>query len=215
VTTPTIIVAGGDPVEPDGIATLPRPAVVIAADSGLHHATALGLPVDLVVGDLDSAQPDAVAAARAAGAEVERHPADKDATDLELALEAALDRSLGPVVVLGGAGFDRIDHFMANALLLASPRFAALRPVWHVKGATVVPIHDRAEIHGEPGDVVTLLAVGGPADGVVTDGLRWALTGERLPAGSTRGVSNELATATARVALSSGTLLAIHHRSRS
>ena len=59
---------------------------MIAADSGLDHATALGFAVDLVVGDLDSADPAAVDAAVAAGAAVERHPEAKDATDLELAL---------------------------------------------------------------------------------------------------------------------------------
>lgn len=213
MTTPTIIVAGGDPVESNPAALPPDAAFVIAADSGVDHAAALGLSVDLVVGDFDSADPTAVAAAVAAGAALEPHPADKDATDLELALEAALARRLTPAIVLGGAGFDRIDHFMANALLLASPRFAPLRPTWYVKGATVIPIHDRAEIIGAPGDTVTLLPVGGPAVGIVTEGLRWPLRDERLASGSTRGVSNELVADTCRVVLASGTLLAIHHRS--
>ena len=157
---PTVVVAGGDPVAADALARTAVPSFVIAADSGLHAAASLGLHVDLIVGDLDSAHPNAVAEAVAAGAEIDGHPADKDATDLELALEAALTRRLHPVVVLGGASVDRIDHFMANALLLADPRFAPLRATWHVKGATVVPIHDTVDLEGRPGDVVTLLAVG-------------------------------------------------------
>jgi thiamine pyrophosphokinase len=215
VTGPTVVVAGGDPVAADALSDIGAPSFVIAADSGLHAAASLGLRVDLVVGDLDSAHPDAVAEAVAAGAEVDRHPADKDATDLELALEAALARRLDPVVVLGGAGFDRIDHFMANALLLADPRFAPLHASWLVKGATVVPIHDRAELRGRPGDTVTLLAVGGPARGIVTRGLRWELRGDTLASGSTRGVSNEMVGSSASVSLHSGSLLAIHHRSPS
>jgi thiamine pyrophosphokinase len=207
VTTPTIIVAGGDPVEGIGDVPVAADAFVIAADSGLHSARSLGLSVDLVVGDLDSAAPGAVAEAIAAGAAVERHPTDKDATDLELALEAALARDLSPAFLLGGAGFDRIDHFMANALLLAAPRYAPLRPRWHVKGATVIPVHDRVEIEGRAGDTVTLLAVAGPAAGIATEGLRWTV--DRLEPGSTRGVSNEMTSARASVALTSGTLLAI------
>src|SRR6185312_10494011 len=87
MTRAAIVLAGGDPVGPELRTFLPDTAVVIAADSGLHQATRLGLHVDYVVGDFDSADPAAVEAARAAGAVVDRHPAEKDATDLELALD--------------------------------------------------------------------------------------------------------------------------------
>ncbi|MCJ7725671.1 MAG: thiamine diphosphokinase, partial [Acidimicrobiia bacterium] len=183
---------------------------VIAADSGLHAAQALGIHVDLVVGDFDSADPAAVVAAERAGALLEHHPADKDATDLELALDAALARGLSPAVLLGGAGFDRVDHFMANALLLAHPRYAALQPQWWVNGAHVAPVHDEIEIRGAAGDIVTLLPLGGSATGVTTRGLRWALSGATLEPGSTRGVSNEMTSPIAEVRLDTGTLLAIH-----
>jgi thiamine pyrophosphokinase len=212
-TTPppaAVIVAGGDPVPPDGLPQLPAPRFVIAADGGLHAARDLGLAVDLVVGDFDSASVEAVAWAEDQGAALERHPTDKDATDLQLALEAALDRNLSPAVVLGGAGFDRIDHFMANALLLAQPRYRGLRPQWWVKGAHVAPVHGHLEINATPGDLVTLLPIGGPATGVTTTGLRWPLAGETLEPGSTRGVSNEMTGTSAGVEVTTGTLLAIH-----
>ncbi|MCB2224756.1 MAG: thiamine diphosphokinase [Actinobacteria bacterium] len=214
-TTPApagVIVAGGDPVPAGSIPPLPSPRLVIAADSGLHAARGLGLRVDLVVGDFDSASPDAVADAESAGASLERHPADKDATDLELALDAALTRGLSPTVVLGGASFDRIDHFLANALLLAAARYQPLRPEWWVKGAHVAPVHDRLEVAGAAGDVLTLIPVGGPAAGVATTGLRWALDGDTLEPGSTRGVSNVLTGPAATVSIERGTLLAVHLR---
>lgn len=210
-TPPTaVIVAGGDDITGETIPTLPDNRFVIAADSGLHSAQALGIPVHLVVGDLDSATPASVAAAEAAGATVEWHPTDKDGTDLELALDAALRRGLTPALVLGGAGFDRIDHFMANALLLAHPRYTPMRPEWCVKGAHVAPVHDRLDIEGAAGDIVTLLAIGGPATGVSTTGLRWPLHHDTLSSGSTRGVSNEMTGTAATVVVADGTLLAIH-----
>jgi thiamine pyrophosphokinase len=210
-----VIVAGGDPVPPSSIPHLPDDAYVIAADGGLHTTAALGLAADLVIGDLDSADPAAVAAAAASGAEIVAHPANKDATDLELALEEAVERGLGPATLVGGASFDRIDHFMANALLLASPRVAPLRPRWLVKGAIVIAVHDEAAIAGEEGDLLTLLATGGPATGVTTTGLRWPLDGATLLPGSTRGVSNVLTSPTATVSLTGGTLLAVHQEDRS
>ncbi len=85
-----LVFAGGERPPPSAVDGLLAADVVIAADSGLGHALALGCAVDLVVGDLDSVDPDdARRARRPAGAVVEQHPADKDATDLELALDAA------------------------------------------------------------------------------------------------------------------------------
>lgn len=212
ITTTAVIFAGGEPEPASVRQVIPERRFVIAADSGLHTPLRLGIPVDLVVGDLDSAVPDAVQQAIDAGAALERHPAAKDATDLELALEAARSRNLQPAIVIGGASLDRIDHFMANALLLAAPRFAALRPQWFVQGAHVVAVHDSARIEGRRGDVVTLLAAGGPADGVTTEGLRWPLSGHRLEPGSTRGVSNEMSADTAAISVDRGVVLAIHVR---
>ena len=96
-----------------------------------------------------------------------------------------------------------------------APRYAPLRLRWWVKGAEVAPVHHRLDLAGAPGDVVTLLAVGGPATGVTTTGLRWPLLGETLTPGSTRGVSNELAATTAAVFVETGVLVAIHTRRES
>ena len=205
-----VIFAGGDPEPPAVRTRLPDDRVVIAADSGLHTAAALGIQVDLIVGDLDSAAPEAMTRAIHGGATVERHPTDKDATDLELAIDAAVERGVERVILIGGASLDRIDHFMANALLLASPRFAALTIEWFVQGAHVIPIRSSATIPGDLGDLVTLLAVGGPATGVTTRGLQWPLAGDTLEPGSTRGVSNVIDRPPVTVDVASGTVLAIH-----
>jgi thiamine pyrophosphokinase len=212
---PAVIFTGGDPV-PDSVgALLPSRALVVAADSGLDVARRMGIVVDLVVGDFDSAEPSSVSAALAEGARLERHPVAKDATDLELALEAVLRLGHAPVLVVGGAGWDRLDHLLANALLVAAPRYAPLHLRWLVKGAEVIPVHHHLDLRGAPGDLVTLLAAGGPAAGVVTTGLRWPLRSEMLTPGSTRGVSNEMVGTSASVSLTEGVLVLIHTRRKS
>src|SRR6478735_9382506 len=115
-----IVLAGGDPVEPHVRAKLPADAYVVAADSGLHLALPLGLRVDLVVGDFDSADPAIVDRAIEAGARVDRHPVAKDATDLELALDAAYARKPDRITVVGGNG-GRLDHLLGNVTLLSAP----------------------------------------------------------------------------------------------
>jgi len=203
-----LLFTGGEPVDPGIERLLPAADFVIAADSGLSAAVALGRRVDLVIGDLDSAEPATVVAAEAAGAVVERHPVAKAETDLELGLGAALQRGATHVVVVGGYG-GRLDHFLANALLLASPRFASMRIEAYVGEARITIVRDHAELRGAVDDLVSLLAVGGPATGVRTEGLAYPLHGEQLDAGSTRGVSNVFAAPCAAVSLESGVLLAV------
>jgi thiamine pyrophosphokinase len=211
VTRAAIVLAGGDPVEPTLRTLLCDDAVVVAADSGLHQAELLGLGVDVVVGDLDSADPAAVERARAAGAVVERHPVDKDATDLELALDVARERGARRITVVGGAG-GRLDHFLANVALLASPRFADLEIDARLGEAYVVVVQGGRPPHamtGTAGSIVTLLPAAGDACGITTEGLRYPLHGETLGRGTTRGVSNVLVRGEGSVVLDEGTLLVI------
>ena len=203
-----IVVTGGDPIDPAELGRIPEGALVIAADSGVELAQALGLPIHLAIGDFDSVDPVALRAAEAAGALVERHPVAKDATDLELALDAALVRGPRRVHVIGGHG-GRLDHLLANALLLAAPAYAGVELVAHMGPARVTVIRTEATLVGGPGDLVTLLAVHGPARGVVTEGLLYPLARDDLQPGSTRGVSNEMTAAHAVVSLDSGVLLAV------
>lgn len=211
--TPAIVIAGGDPLDPSIIAGLPPNAWTVAADSGLDLAHTLGIAVDLVVGDMDSVDAGLLADARASGTAVELHPPDKDATDLELALGAAVRRGHTHVIVLGGHG-GRIDHLLGNALLLARADHADTTIEWRIGTSTVVPVHSHrpAIVAGSPGDTVSILPVGGDAVGVTTSGLRWALNNDRLTSGSTRGISNELTTGRASVALRTGVALVVHER---
>jgi thiamine pyrophosphokinase len=203
-----LVVAGGDPPTTWDAALPAPPDYVVAADSGLERAQALGITVDLVVGDLDSVDPAALATAVASGTAVERHPAAKDATDLELALDAAVVHGATRVLVLGAHG-GRLDHFLANVLLLASPRFATVRLEARLADSEIVIVRDHVDLAGRPGALCSLLPVGGPAAGVQTEGLRYPLHRETLRPGSTRGVSNEFVATHAAVSLDDGVLVAV------
>jgi len=206
-----LVISGGPAPDAADVGPLPRGAFVIAADSGLDHAAALGLGVDVLVGDLDSASAPAVRAAEAAGVRIERHPIDKEATDLELALDYALAAGATRVTVVSGGGGERLDHHLAELVLLAAPRFAPLHLDARIGTARVVAIHAGEEVSltGAPGAVLTLLALGGPARGVTATGVRWPLAADTLQPGSTRGVSNEIVSSPVVVQLGGGSLLAV------
>lgn len=203
-----MVVSGGDPPAPGCAHAVPLGAPVITADRGLEHALALGLEVAVAVGDFDSASPKAVAVAEAAGVRIERHPVEKDATDLELALDIALEMSPLRILVLASRG-GRLDHELATLLLLGSERYATAEIVANIGEAHVHVVRGRRAIRGEPGDRVTVLAVNGPAIGVTTEGLAYPLRGETLEPGSSRGVSNVFESEAARISVDDGVLLAI------
>jgi thiamine pyrophosphokinase len=203
-----VVVTGGDPPDPESVRAVPLGARVIAADRGLEHAVALGLEVEIAVGDFDSASPEAVVRAEASGTRIERHPAEKDATDLELALDHALAMSPARILVLAGDG-GRLDHLLSTLLLLGSSRYREVEIDAFIGPARTYVVRAQRAIEGERGELVSLLALHGPAQGVRTEGLAYALAGETLEPGSSRGVSNLFAAETARISVERGVLLVI------
>ena len=200
-----LVVTGG-PL-PANQGPLPCADLIIAADGGADNAAALGLTVDLVVGDLDSASSAAVARAK----KVERHPADKDETDLELALGAAVAAGVRSVTVVGTLG-GRVDHALANLLVAAGDRWSNLRIDLRIDGTRAWVVRDHVEVIAQVGDVVSLLAVGGRAAGVTTTGLVWPLTDAEVEPGVGLGLSNLMAAPKAEVVVDDGMLLVIVNR---
>ena len=184
---------------------------LIAADGGLRHVSALGLIPHLVIGDLDSADPIEMAVAEVAGCRVSRFPAEKDETDLELAINYALAEKF-PVVRIAAALGGRLDQTLGNLMLLARPDLRGLdvrlddgcEEAWLPEG--------EAEILGRPGEIVSLIPLGLPVEGVETSGLRYPLQAETLYPEHTRGISNEMLENRARVQFRTGRLILIHTR---
>ncbi|MFM2106799.1 MAG: hypothetical protein RL338_1831 [Chloroflexota bacterium] len=191
--------------------------LVVAADGGANGALALGLRIDLVVGDMDSLAPERLAELEAAGVAAERAPAEKDESDTELAILAAIRRGAGDLTVVGAFGGPRLDHLLANVALLAHPALGG-RDVRLVDGRTrvglvVAPAADgspvRRTLAGRAGDLVSLIPFGEDAVGVTTAGLDYPLSGGTLAAGPARGISNRRAAAVASVELERGRLLVV------
>ncbi len=213
---PIVLVAiGGDPYAPPPVLpVVPGGSVVVAADAGLHLLDELGIVAHHLVGDLDSAAPAAVAAAEARGVRVQRHHADKDASDLELALivatEVAAAEGIEAVVVVGRGG-GRLDLVLMDVALLAAPWLAQLRVEARFGDAVVHVVHGprRLTVGGHRGEIMSLMAIGGVARDVSAHGVRWPLVDADLSPGSTRGISNEVTGEDAVVEVGDGTVLVV------
>ena len=201
-----IIFAGGTKVPRAAVDELPAPDLVIAADSGYQIALSLGYDVDTLIGDMDSVGPlDDIPATTS----IVRFPADKDATDLELAFELAVREQPQRIVLVGAEG-GRFDHELSAVAMICSDRWRHVPDIDWVRSDSISHvIRDARRVQGDPGDLFSLIPVGGDATGVTTTGLQWELEGDTLHAGSSRGVSNILLQTEILIRVADGVLLGV------
>ncbi len=209
-----IFVNGNLPDLESARALLRREDTLIAADGGARHLLALGLLPHLLVGDLDSLDAASLAQLEATGVPIRRYPADKDETDLELALRHALDGQPQSILIVGALG-GRLDQTIANLSLLTDPAFDGLDLRLDDGAEEAFFCRKQAEVRGRSGEVVSLIPWGGAVEGVVTQGLRWKLSGQMLYAHQSRGVSNRMVGETACIEIRRGLLLIVHSRRKS
>ena len=208
-----VIVADGDlaPGDLDLVRSADR---LLAADGGATALRDAGCRPHVLIGDLDSVPAWMVERLAAGGVVIDQHPEDKDASDLELAVDRAIGDGATQLVILGAFGGNRLDHALAGALLLADPAYRGvdLRAVHGSSTLRVAFAGRDLALEGAPRDLVTLLPIGGDAHGVTTGGLRWPLSGATLRLGRSRGLSNEVVHRPASVRLTDGALLVIETR---
>lgn len=198
---PRILVVAGGVAAPAEVRAAAHDAdFVIAVDHGFSLAQTAGIHVDLLMGDLDSL------ASAPSGVLIVRVPEEKDATDLELALDHAASLSPERIVVVGAFGA-RLDHTLANANLLE--KYDVPIVLWHGQVRAYL-VTQCVEISAQPGDLVSLIPLSAEAKGIDTQGLRYALAEGSLRRASTRGVSNEVVGLPCRVEVRQGKLLLIH-----
>jgi len=208
-----VVIAHGD-VDPRDRAQLDGADLIVAADGGALALAQWGVSPHAIVGDLDSLGMESALEYGARGVTVVPFSPEKDESDLELAIAYAMDAKADDLVLLGIFGGPRFDHELANTLLIAADRFRG-RTMRAVRGDVCLrALHGGEELslEGVPGDLVTLLAVGGDVDGVRTHRLRYPLAHETLAFGAARGLSNLVVSAGASVTCDRGVLLVIETR---
>lgn len=186
---------------------------LIAADGGANHCLAIERLPHALIGDLDSVSPAMVDDFHRAQVYVERHPADKDQTDLELALDHALTiatRSPLDAILLVGALGGRLDQMLGNVLILGQREWPI--PVLLVDGNTqaqLIPPGLPVTLHVAIGDTVSALPLSDRVTGITYTGMRYPLQNHTLTLGSTRGMSNEVVALPATVQIGAGKLLIV------
>jgi thiamine pyrophosphokinase len=184
---------------------------IICADGGTRHALALGIQPDLIIGDMDSAGKEQLQKLGLDDVSMELFPHDKNETDLELALNRAIELNPRKIIIIAALG-GRLDQTLANIALLTDLRL----PKFDIRLDDGVEetffCRDQAYVYGRSGDLVSLIPWGGAVSEVQTIDLRWALNKETLYPDKTRGISNEMTSDTATISIGAGLLLIVHRR---
>ena len=201
---------------------------IIAADAGLTHLEKAGIVPDIVVGDFDSlgVVPNHLA--------VMQSPAEKDDTDMVLAVNEALSRGYEFLIIDGGLG-GRQDHTMANYQVLVSIASRGARAVLLGKDMCVTAVKngvirflpmqqekksaradvartdvshtDLANAEMAESNFISVFCMGSKAEGVNISGLKYTAENVTLTYDYPIGVSNEFTCQAAQISVESGTLL--------
>ncbi len=187
--------------------------LVIAADGGANHCAALDIIPDILLGDLDSIDPTILATYKKKEVVIHQYPPQKDATDLELAIDLAIQKGAQTICLAGVLG-GRWDMSLANIMLAASDKYKGQDIFLMGKDCSMQILHpDKTHtIEGSHDQKVSLLPLKGDVHGVTLTGFEYPLTYHTIPFGATLGVSNILKNKTATVLHTQGILLCILYR---
>lgn len=183
--------------------------LLIGANGGSGHCLELGWTPDVVVGDLDSLDRNTLAALHERGVHVEKHPADKDQTDLELALEHAVTWGVQEILIVGALG-GRLDQMIANLLILAQRQWPVrVKVIDNLQTAQLLRGGEEITLSGWPRRTVSAIPLSASVTGINYHGLRYPLQNATLNLGSTRAISNEMKADTATISIDTGLLLVL------
>ena len=160
---------------------------VIAADGGIRHARALGLDVELWVGDFDST--DSELAAYHGHVERQVHPPAKDKTDGEIAIDEARRRGAREIVLVGGLG-GQSDHALANIMLGLGLARDGIRVVLSSGGEEAYPLLPGVRALDLP--LASRMSIVALADliGLSLTGVEWPLEDRTVELSSSLTLSN-------------------------
>ncbi|HSW87138.1 MAG TPA: thiamine diphosphokinase [Rhabdochlamydiaceae bacterium] len=175
---------------------------LIAVDGGVNHCHKLGLRPDIIIGDFDSASPEFLLFFP--DVPQKKYPKDKDKTDLELAIEHALEKEAKNLTIFGGCG-KRIDHTLSNINLLS--RYPGILFL-ETERELLFVIDRQAVLKCKKGQTISLIPLNGPVSGITTRGLKWELNNGKLDK-NFLGISNVCLADEIKISVGHGDLLCV------
>ncbi|MBY0120742.1 thiamine diphosphokinase [Bacillus sp. S/N-304-OC-R1] len=184
----------------------------VGVDRGVFTLLTMGILPSIAFGDFDSVTSDEMSIIEEQIKEIQRYKTEKDETDMELALNWAMEQKPDLIRIFGGTG-GRLDHFFANVQLLVSPilkdqtvhiEMMDNRNIVFIKG----PGHYSMN-HNPQFKYVSFIPITMEVKGLSLKGFKYPLQDEDIPLGSTLCISNELINDSGNFSFSKGIIMVV------
>ncbi|MBE3086953.1 MAG: thiamine diphosphokinase [Bacteroidetes bacterium] len=185
-------------------------SLIIVCDGGVRHLQKLGIKPDVIIGDMDSIEPAQLANYSAQGVQIIKYPANKDFTDTELALDYALNLKPTTIYIWGALG-GRLDHTLANVFLLRKGKDVSIKTYLIDEYCEAFIVDKEAVFVDAKGVTISLFAFSPKVEGLSLSGFVYPLQDAILSMGESRGVSNIINEADAKISVRVGNLLVIRY----
>ena len=185
-------------------------SLIICCDGGARHLENTGIKPDVIIGDMDSIDLEQLKKYRDQGVKIIEHPANKDFTDTELALDYAIGLKPEAIYIWGASG-GRLDHTLANIFLLGKGEKAGIKTFLLDEYCEAFVLSKDVNFKNAAGCTVSLIALSGQVEGITLKGFLYPLAQENLVLGESRGISNIVSDATASIDIKSGSLLVVRY----
>lgn len=207
----TIIIGNGVITDYDTVREYFDEAYIIACDGGLGHCRKMMIIPDIMVGDFDSVTSNDISFYEDRGVEKIAYPRKKDMTDMEIAINIAIEKGADEIYILGGLGC-RFDHSLANVHILVHPIARGVKTCLVDEHNIITLVMDSLEINGSVGQTISLIPLTTEVSGVTTRNLEYPLLNRTMGAGSSIGVSNVMTDESAGISVDDGILIVIMSR---
>jgi len=179
---------------------------VICADGGLEKAETLKLVPNIIIGDLDSVSPLVLKKYTDMNIEVVKYPVEKNYTDMELAVEYALEKGYKDIVLIGASG-SRLDHTIANIMLIESYYKQGIKIKIIDNNNSVQIVTNNMEIRNKNYFYVSIVPITDCIEGVTLKGFKYPLSDVNVKRGSTQCISNQITEQNGSISLRKGNAL--------
>jgi len=185
--------------------------LIICADGGAGYLYKIGIKPHILVGDFDSIDPEVKRFYNDSGIEIVQFPRQKDYTDMELALDIAVEKGAKKIFIAGATG-SRLDHTLSNIQLLHKLADAGVEGIIVNSNNYIHLLTDHMELTKKEGFYLSLVPATPRVEGITTKGLAYPLKDAEMVMGTGLGISNEFISDKAEVTVKKGRLYVIVSR---
>lgn len=208
------IVAGGPSFYyPDLLSFKKENIIWVGVDRGVHYLLQKGLKPSIAFGDFDSLTKKEREYVFQNVTNIHRYPKDKDATDLELALEWVVAREPAQILIFGATG-GRLDHALINLQLLVKSVRSG-REVLMIDKQNIVTVKEPGTYMIEKFDdyqYISFLPYTKKVHELTLQGVKYPLNKQTIERGSSLCISNEMVRKRVTISFSDGLLIIVQSK---